>query len=215
LKYALKSSRIEKFDYEMIVTMERTHYELMPFRKLMRIKEIDSYKEEILRYKLGNIIFKNSKTFLLIQYDIHHNLSSGFEITDIWNNPYPLNIHRIKMLGQSPEDMIWFYSARLYHQTMVFNITKLRMFCDVLSILNTYKSKINWKHILEVAKKYTLQPCLYYVLSHCRKFLPQTLPDYLLTELNPENSNIMGYHDWGDFTAKMFKKAVLLDWDLS
>lgn len=115
------------------------------------------------------------------------------------------------MKGQSPEDLLWFVAARLYHELMLYDFPHLVLFQDMNATLFRYASEIDWDRILFVARKYDLQPSLFYTLSHLKRLFGREVPEYVLSELSPARPGVLRYHEWGDFLPKLFDKCEIAD----
>lgn len=141
--------------------------------------------------------------------DIHVNLSEGIELTDVWRGA-----RREEVLGRlarvhSPTGMLWFVAARLYHEAFQYTTLKLIMFGDAHSILHKRGADIDWTELVTVAKKYGMEPPLYYVLSHLNAVGGADVPEPVLRFLTPKARGIPKEQDWGDVMPKLFTTSVV------
>ncbi len=184
---------------------ERGHYECFPFRKLVRLPCLDGLlrphsllEPEEPFYLLGN------EVWFSLDVDVHHSLAPDIDPADIWAGQRPASLGRVRLKGQSPEAMIWFLCARLYHEAMLRNDGGIAKLHDVAAILNRWGPELDWSKCLEVSFRYHLQPSLYYVLSRVRDLFDAPIPEHVLERLYPPHAGAASrLHDWGDFLPKM------------
>lgn len=147
--------------------------------------------------------------FIFVEnFDVHTNISYDIDPEDIWHEPRlvsPEHSYR----GQSPSALLWFLASRFYHEIMLSSRPKLRHFVDVLAVVNTLGSEVNWESLLQAAEKYKLQPGLFYMLWHVDAMLPKSkIPAEALRQLHPLTTPECRTHDWGDFMPKMFDQVA-------
>jgi hypothetical protein len=194
---------------EMTV-IEATHYELLPFLRIMRVPELDEFEKVIGRWLIGDpfssFAVVHGEVYFVLAFDVHHNLSLDFDIGDIWNSPRRLRLPTGLFVDvQGITDQLWFLAARLYHEVMILNDGRLRGFFDICALLSHYSSQIEWDCLLSVASKYDLQPSLYYSLWHVNEVLDSAVPMRILESCSPCNTQVKRFHDWGDFLPKLLQ----------
>jgi Uncharacterised nucleotidyltransferase len=189
-------------------SIEITHYELAALLKIIRVPQLDLYSEAITQWLITQPIcgfgIVDKEVYYALSYDVHHNLSVDFNVGDIWYKP-----RKVRLPGgteadaQNITDLIWFLSARLYHETMLFNDTCLRLFFDILILMSQFSSEVDWERIQFMVEKYDLQPSLYYTLWHLSEILGPVVPDEIMESCSPCNPKVKRFHDWGDFLPKL------------
>jgi hypothetical protein len=193
---------------EEAARLASAHYELVPFRKIVRVPSLDPYAGIISAYLADDFHFKviNGSVYFFVECDVHFNLSSEFDLGDIWTDPPTLLLPSgQRLLAQSWADMLWFLAARMYHETMVEGDFCVRAFFDLLAIVCRAGGAIDWARLRAMVEKYALHPSVFYTLWHVRELLPGAVPDEVIAFVDPSRPGVSRLHDWGDFIAKLFR----------
>jgi hypothetical protein len=151
---------------------------------------------------------------LPIFVDVHFNLSVGFDLADVWRGSHVEQVLGRPVKVQSITGMLWFIAARLYNEAFQFGTVKLLMLGDVIALLARRSGDVDWDEIVYVARRYGMQPALYYVFSQARQ-LGAAVPDRVLGSLQPRSDNPPMLNDWGDLLPKMFSRAFVHDIQLA
>jgi hypothetical protein len=147
--------------------------------------------------------------------DFHVNLSAGMELTDVWRGCRDRAVLGQTAKVQSPTAMLWFSAARLYHEAFQHGTLKLQMFGDIDAILRASADEIDWAELLVMAKKYKIEPALYYVLSQSQRLNEAPVPDGVLELLEPSQQRAPAEHDWGDIIPKLLSRPVVNDFEFA
>lgn len=201
-----------------IAEYQSEHYELPAFMKRVYAKSPvphqfvpKSWRKKHLKCWVG----KDGTLCFPIFVDLHINLSLGFDLVDVWNDVQQEKLFDRTVTVQSATGMLWFIASRLYHEAFHFNTFKLIMFGDLHTILHKRGDAVNWNQLIYVAKKYGMQPPLYYVLTQLRNLTSADVPEHVLTALRPNRLGIPQIHDLGDVMPKLFSHVVVHDVSLS
>lgn len=181
------------------------HYELAPFSKLARVPALSPLREWI-DPDLAGEQFRvvGGEVFMVLQYDVHFNLSLGFDVADVWEFHESGRLpDGTEVLIQAPSDLAWFLPARAYHEVMALGEPSLRQFVDWLALLAARGDAIDWDHVLRLANRYDLHPGLFYMLWHADELLPSTVPREVIEACSPDRPEVKRFHDWGDFVPKL------------
>jgi hypothetical protein len=196
--------KIEPFSPEEREEIEDGSIELAEFSKLVTVPDLIPYKDVIDQHlSYWRMMPLQDAYFLVIGYDAHVHLSLDLDLEDAWANLRTIDFPETgRCLAQSFTDMLWYLSARLYHELHMSNASIMRAFLDVLLIVQRKRDSIDWERISYIASRYKLRPSLYYTLWHIDELFPGWIPAEILDLLNPPGADERG-HDWGDFVPKM------------
>jgi hypothetical protein len=203
-----KSLTIRTLSPEVKREAEAGKAELVEYGKLVRLGDLAPFRPEILKYfgpeSHHRMVVLDRDVYVFVALDVHVNLAEGFEVEDAWHQMRTVTLPGgTPLLGQSLTDLLWFLAIRLYHETLLDNRPTLRAFVDVVAVLEKFAAAVDWPYLVSIARKYKLQPSLYFVLWHCNEMLGDVVPEATLEELDPLNSTSDRSHDWGDFVPKM------------
>jgi hypothetical protein len=183
---------------------EEGSIELAEFAKLVSVPALLPYRNVIDQHlSYWRMAPLHDTYYLVVGYDLHTHLGLEFDQTDVWRDLRQLDFPGAgPCLGQSYSDMAWYLAVRFYHELHINCAFVMRGFLDVLAILWRHREKIEWDRIVEIAKKYQLQPALYYTFWHVRELGADLVPERFLQQLVPSLSGSGRGHDWGDFMPK-------------
>lgn len=184
------------------------HYELPLRCKLIRARGLDRYASEIRFMACNPYLVIGSKVYVSVAFDLHFNISTEFDIEDIWQEIRRFTIDDYEIAAQGETDLLWFLAARVYHEVMQISRFSMRQFFDVLCALRSLHAEIVWPRLLEQVRRYDLQPSLFYVLSHCRDIDSSLVPADVLDGLRPGDTGVKNFHDWGDFMPKLLRTSA-------
>ncbi len=189
------------------------HYEVPRLSKFIRLPSADEYAEEIREHlgKRWSLSVIGDDVYYLLGYEVHLNVASDVELTDVWENTRTLqHPNGPEMLALSPTVSLWYLASKFYHETMMRGAPRrIRQFIDLMAFAYKFCKSIDWDRLLEVANKYKLHPSLYYVFWHVNELLGPTIPDHVIDYCNPSNSHVERLHDWGDFMPKLLNMSVV------
>ena len=146
--------------------------------------------------------------YLAVELDIHHALSNGINLDDVWKDVSIKALHGEVAEHVSWETHVWFIAARLYHEVMILGATKVRPLIELTRIIESHN--IAWAKVLQVSAKYSLGPGIFYVLSFTRDMLGANIPAEVLKDLDEQRRETGRLHDFGDFILKALGETVLL-----
>lgn len=203
---------------DQIVEYQTEHYELPAFMK--RVFSRSPVPHEVVprswRTKhLKCFVGRDGTLCFPVFVDLHINLSLGFDLADVWNSVQMDKLFDRTVPVQSPTGMLWFIASRLYHEAFHFNTFKLIMFGDLHTILHERADAVNWDQLIYLAKKYGMQPPIYYVLAQLKNLTSAAVPEHVLTALRPNPLGIPQMHDLGDVMPKLFSHVVVNDVSLA
>jgi hypothetical protein len=188
--------------------------ELIAFLKIVHLPKLSEFRHEIARY-LGasphhGVVVLDRDVYSVIGFDVHINLSTGFDLADSWWNLRTLPLPGgSTILAQSYSDLLWFLAARLYHEVVLHDRHAMRYFADVCAVLTRFGEQIDWRRVVDMGRKYKLHPSLYFVLWHANEILGAVVPDWVLKAFDLRNHDADRSHDWGDFALKMLGELAV------
>lgn len=196
---------IRPYDAATKAALEEDLSELVDFLKIVPLPEVAPFRDAIEEYcDEDRLLFAGNEAYCVLAYDVHTNLSVGFDVRESWRNPRSMQLpDGTPIYAQNRSDMLWFLAARVYHEIMLHTRCAMRYFVDVVAILNTLREEIDWDRILVMAHKYKLHPSLYYVFWHVNEILGDVVPREILDACHLMNPAADRTHDWGDFVPKM------------
>jgi hypothetical protein len=89
------------------------------------------------------------------------------------------------------------------------------MFGDIDAILRVCEEEIDWAELLVMAKKYKIEPALYYVLTQSQRLNEAPVPDGVLELLEPSPQRPPAEYDWGDIIPKLLSRPVVNDFEFA
>lgn len=186
-------------------------HELFPFNKIIKIPFLSKYAELIEKHlPTPYFIVLGDEVYFPLEYDIHINFGRDFELIDIWRAPRKIDLPtREEILGQSISNMLWFLALKLYHEVMMLDKPSIRLFADVLAVIQKYNKLIDWDFVMKIVSKYDLYAPLFYVLWYANEFLDTGVPSEVIHFCNPKRRNVKKFYDLGDFVPKMFGGGVV------
>lgn len=196
---------------EVISEFEGRHYELFPFTRIVEAPDLDQFREFIEEYVKGHpFIIEDRRVYLAIEADIHHNLSHGFEIDDLWSKPEEFYCSNGEQaLGMNRNVFGWFLPARYYHEVMVLAERKAKLLSDLSTLV--VSGEMDYGEVLHYARKYTLETPLWYVYRFLRDNVSLDIPSEFLDSLYAESLVKEQYRDWGDFLPKLVGERVVFE----
>lgn len=189
---------------EKKLAFEEDSIELAEFAKLVSVPELLPFRPEIeCRLSYWRMAPLQDAYSLVVGYDVHTCLSLEFEQNEAWDNLRSFDYPGFgPCLGQSYTDMAWYLAVRFYHELHINCSFVMRGFLDVLAIVWRHHSAIDWERLVHVARKYQLQPALYYTFWHVHELLGALMPRSVVAALAPNLGAGKRSRDWGDFMAK-------------
>jgi len=203
---------LEREDYKITPESLEHYHELPSLTKCVRIKSpLPKVKVPwVWRRKFIKCFIDEEGILTMpVFVDIHVNLSEGIDILDVWRG-----VEREDVLGKlvkvhSPTGLLWFIASRLYHEAFQYSTLKLIMFGDLHTILHERGKDIDWISLVQIAKKYGMNPGLYYVFAQLKSLTGVEIPEPVIKFLRPNPRGIPSQHDWGDLMPKLLSVPVL------
>jgi len=190
---------------ELIDQMEAGHYELAPFTRVVEAPQLTPLAEFIKEHRPGfPFLFEDGRPYVAVVVDLHHNLSHGIDEMEAWRSPVPFHVSGRRAMAPSPETLVWFLAARLYHEVMVHSVRKIKLAADLTALLG--RVTVDWQTVLQVADRYHLEPGLHYVLSFLSVCCGVAVPGEVLRALAMTAHREPSCHDWGDFIPKLVRR---------
>lgn len=189
-------------------SLEADHYELAPFRKLLRLPSLDAYAATIDKYVpvFFALSVSQQQVFFAVKCDIHLYISRKMAPDDLWYKPRHIQLPSgLSTFAQSPADLLWFLASRVYYETMATGTVRLIQFIDVLSVAKTFRGEIDWERIQYIAGRYNLHASLFYVFSRVNDFLDEAVPCEVIDFCNPARAGVPQHKNLGDFTSSLFR----------
>jgi hypothetical protein len=189
------------------------HYELPTYSKFVELPDCAPLAERTSKYlrPFGYWMpVVGRKAYVPVDVDVHFNVARDIDLDDVWRAPRPLTLPSGRQVaGQSPTDMLWFLTSRVYHEVMQADTGVLLQFIDVLSIIKRYGAEIDWERVQEIGVKYGLLPSFFYVFAHVNECLGPVVPSTLIDACYPAHHGARRPHDWGDFMPKLLGGVMI------
>lgn len=147
--------------------------------------------------------------------DFHVNLAAGMDLEDVWRGVAARSVLGQRVRTQSVTALLWFSAMRLYHEAFQHGTLKLQMLGDIDGLLRTRTDEIDWAELIVIAKKYGLEPALYYVLAQAARLNGAPVPDGVTALLRPSPLHRPAPEDWGDVIPKLMSRPVLTEFELA
>ena len=214
--FEINNGEYVKFTTEQISKFDNNHsYGLAPFKKLVRVKSLDSYVEFIIKnFNRHPFYVKKSNVYLVIEFDLHHNVSKGVEVSDIWDNPQKFNICNTSFFTPSVEFYGWFLPARLYYELMFFHKQRLKLLSYLLLLIKN--NKINYDLLSKLCQKYKLFVPGYYIYRFINKHTNSLIPIKFIKfcEQGMIDTAKAG-KDYGDFLPPIMDERIVYNINLN
>jgi hypothetical protein len=200
---------------DLAARFEERHYELFPFTRVVRLPEFQDRIQSLEKIGVNHpFVVENGELYFALEVDVHHNLSTGLELSDI-EDTCIFAVDGRQCLGVSPTVLAWFLPARLYHEVMVLGARKGKLLADIARLVARFHDEIDWEVVAAIADKYTLEPGLLYVYRFLGEWCGTPFPEWLIARLEQSAEGKTGYHDWGDFLPKLLNVRVFFDIEVS
>ena len=167
------------------------------------------------RRQIKSFVHADETVTIPIFIDFHVNLASGMDLEDVWRGVTSRPFLGQRVRTQSVTALLWFSAMRLYHEAFQHGTLKLQMFGDVDGLLRTRADEIDWAELIVIAKKYRLEPALYYVLAQAARINAAPVPEGVTALLEPSPLHPPAAEDWGDVMPKLMSRAVLTEFELA
>ncbi len=206
-----ENGRLVEAQIERIQGLEEKAARLFAFRKLIRAPALD-HLSAFLRadYLQPDFMLVGDDAYLIAEINVHLTVLTGVDIPDIWERTRTIDLSGDAILAQDPSDMLWTLATGCYHEVMLDVRRPIRSFLDVLAVLTRFSWELDWDRIQLIAKRYGLEPGLYYVLRHAGDLLgASVVPQDRLHSFYPGRSDVVRRRDWGDFVPRLFATDAL------
>jgi len=124
-----------------------------------------------------------------------------FKPDELWERAIPMQIAGVPCFGLAPEDLFLHLAFHLagHHICTV----PLRALADIDMLLGTASQRLDWRVIIDRARRWRLERCVYLTLRLAAECFGTPLPDGVLTALVPERvgDDVMGWAYEQLFTA--------------
>jgi hypothetical protein len=115
------------------------------------------------------------------------------ELNELWERAIPMQIEGIPCFGLAPEDLFLHLAFHLtgHHICLV----PLRFLADIDMLLGADSLHLNWQVIVERARRWRLERCVYLTLRLANECFATPQPERVLTALVPERveDNVMAW----------------------
>jgi Uncharacterised nucleotidyltransferase len=165
--------------------------------------------------QLKSFVHEDGTISIPIFIDFHVNLSAGMALSDVWRGVKEQLILGQLVKAQSPTSMLWFSAARLYNEAFEHGTLKLQMFGDIDAILRAHQDELDWAELLVMAKKYKIEPALYYVLTQAKRLNGSPIPAGVLSLLEPSQLKKPADQDWGDIIPKLLSRPLVSNFEFA
>ena len=186
-------------DVADVASIEGSHYELAPFTKLLplelTIEEVEIAKE----WNRPPIWTIGDRGFVAVEFDVHHAVATDIESDQFFERAVASSFPNAWTLCAA--DHVWFTITRLYTEVALHGKISLRDFSYLVPLLE--RQTIDWAVVLDAAKKFHVEPPLFYYLSFLSQLVPGKVPATLLNDLTPLSSERQ--RDWGWQLEKLFE----------
>ena len=183
------------------------HYELPTYSKFVELPDCGPLAERAAKYLRPFGYWMpviGGKAYVPVDVDVHFNIARDVELDDAWKDPRLVTLPSgRRVTGQSPTEMLWFLTSRVYHEVMQADTGVLLQFIDALAIVKRYGAEVDWERVQEIGVKYGLLPSLYYVFVHVNECLGPVVPSTLIEACCPAHQGTRRPHDWGDLLPKL------------
>lgn len=194
--------------------LRRHHYEVAPVRRAFEVPSLAGRGRGVALADLFgtaiDLVEHRGRLLFAFEYDIHFNLSLEMDLSDVWYRTETIDVgggERVRV--QAPSEKFWFLASRLYHEAAMGDAT-IRQLIDVLAVAKTHAHRIDWQRVLDVAKRYGLQPSIFFVGWHVNEILgAEVVPSHVLARCDPGRRKARLAHDWGDFLPRLFRRTLL------
>jgi hypothetical protein len=188
-----------------------SHYELAPFIRIRPLPGLTPMRETVdARLKGSFFTVLGREVFFGQGYDVHFNVSDNIDVADLWRWTRPVRLPSGReMEAQSPTALLWFLTARAYHEMMLADVPSIRLFVDVLAALVAHGHAVDWDWLLDVGHKYDLEPSLFYLFRHANDLLGPVVPEKVIAACRPDRPGVSRFHDWGDPVPKLLSTVAV------
>lgn len=190
----------------VIEEFEAKHYELFPFTRVVDAPHLAHYADTIVQSGIRHpFIVENGKVFVVVEIDIHHNLSNGFSLEDVWSQPTVFGRESLdRALGGTVYE--WFLPARFYHEVSVLAESKAKLLADLIVLMK--KKEPEFYTAIAMAEKYSMEPSLFYVYRFLKEWVGLPVPVEAIERLYVGSKSKVAYRDFGDFLPKLTRTSV-------
>lgn len=109
------------------------------------------------------------------------------KVDDFWENALSINIDGVRALTMHPNDLIIYLSC---HALKEYYWDK-KWLEDIGKIIKYYKDQIDWKKVIDKAKKYKVTKSVFYALSSVKNNTSDVVSKYILNQLGFKKINWM------------------------
>ncbi len=199
--FDIEADQLVDADIADIADVERVHYELYPFRRLLEIG-LDAESVAALRVFPGRIpvrIDRDGRAWLIDEIDLHHSVALDIDPAPLFERARAGSLRGA--LGLSAADQLWLVCSRFYSEVAMHGKRSLRDFAYLAAIVRD--GGIDWECVLRVAMEYEMRPALFYYLRFVDTLFARSMVDPgLWAELDPRTGSRQ--RDWGWMLAPLF-----------
>lgn len=189
-------------DIADIADIERSHYELHPFRRLLPL-DLDPEAVAALRAsnaKMPLAYDGDGRAWLIDEIDLHHGVALDVDAEPLFAKARASLIPGARALD--PADHLWLLTSRYYHEVALHGKRSLRDFAYIIAILRDEQP--DWDRILAVAAEYEMRPSLFYYLRFADSLFERPRIDGdIWRALDPRQGSRA--RDWGWLLAPLFE----------
>ena len=115
------------------------------------------------------------------EFDVHSEGNFNFQMERMWSNARAIFVKGTEIKVPNPEDMLFHLCLHLEGHVYA----ELILFCDIAEMVQAYQGRLNWTTLIEMARKYSSESSVYYVLLLTNRLFQTPIPAYVFEELKP------------------------------
>lgn len=125
-----------------------------------------------------------------VWFEVHHHITREdsalhFDISDFWDEAYPLDSFGGKTLVPSPEHMLIHLCVHFLLDRQYRSVAALGQLCDIAETAKYYKEGVDWLRFMSQTRGYGIGAAVFYVLLAAHRLLEAEVPQQVLSELKP------------------------------
>jgi len=185
-----------------VAAVEGAHYELAPFKRLVRLALSPEELSIAKSWNRSPIWIVDGECFVAVEFDVHHGVATDIDSTALFERRVRSVFPHASTLCEA--DQLWFTAARLYNEVAIHNKVSLRDFAYLTPLLSS--GSVDWKIVLGAAREYEIQCPLFYYFSFLRHLTGEAIPAEVIAALHPRKYPRL--RDWGWQLEKLLDTVV-------
>jgi Uncharacterised nucleotidyltransferase len=185
-------------DLGVVARIESTHYELAPFNKLQPMHGSPVALSLAAAWKQHPLWVEEGRCRVVVEFDIHNQVALDISSPPLFQRAVPSAVSGALTL--SPADHLWFTLSRYYNEVGLHGKSSLRDLVFAAMILRS--DNLDWEVVLRNVCDLDIRPSVYYWLRFLADLIPTSVPNEVLSALDPRNGSRS--RDWGWQFGKLF-----------